>query len=979
MSLSTPDPPTSLSSSASPSHPISRLPSSSFPPSLSSTSPLPPPPPTPPKPTQIKFYRAAQMALFANLATFPPLAQVTTIPPTREPFNFTVVLESSRSLPETPWEVSIWYDYGSYIGTKAPWQALDLDQVDQTPTVLTDDNAQTTYRYTFSGQLESPYKSHDKVYKGRRVPFTVRYRINPASEWSWVFHNFGVHDGELILQPPIDPNFLGASPIDIKEGWVSRKIPSDAPDARLYNIESAHPIPVPEDGNASLQRLTLGRVLQTSRWLALVRIWEPWLAPRHGRAQFRLEEPAILLSFLRTDGLHVVVLAINGVDQSLTQFRSSEEGEIIVEARNDSGTDRKFRILAATAWNFEVANCAVMYEARKLVRQSSAYQEALEGITGHVRSTSLDSETALVSVEQKPEVNGVHPQWLESWYDGLAYCTWNSLGQDLNAEKIMAGLDSLAKNNIKIATLIIDDNWQSLDGTQGKTSQFHRGWKAFEANSAGFPEGLKAAVARIREKHPAIHDVAVWHALMGYWGGISPEGDIAQNYKTLEVEFREGTPMAGRRLVVHPDDIHRLYDDFYRFLSSAGVTGVKTDVQFALDLLSNTRDRHSFTNVYQSAWTQAHLRHLSGKAISCMSMIPQILFHSFLPTNTPRILLRNSDDFFPDVPTSHAWHVFANAHNALFVQHLNVLPDWDMFQSSHPYSGFHAAARSLSGGPIYITDTPGEHDVDLIHQMTAMNPRGQTVILRPSNIGKTMGVYDNYEEKGVLKIGVYDGKSDIGTGILGVFNIADSETSFIIPIQKFPGVNPPSENSGPIRKWIVRSHISKRITSPISPTNPIRPDNLLQAKLPVRGYDVWSALPVHTFNLPEHGPILDLAVVGLLGKFTGAAAIIEAKFNLAELKPEGSSTHTGQRLRLHVQLKALGILGVWLSDAKSRKVEDLFVLIQGRPIPQHTVTFNNENDLQNGGMLEIDVAKAWEENNLDAGWSNEVGVEIFLA
>jgi len=153
-----------------------------------------------------------------------------------------------------------------------------------------------------------------------------------------------------------------------------------------------------------------------------------------------------------------------------------------------------------------------------------------------------------------------------------------------------------------------------------------------------------------------------------------------------------------------------------------------------LDLLDDTPDRRDFINTYQSAWTQAHLRHLAGRAISCMSMIPQILHHQFLPTNTPRIMLRNSDDFFPDVPSSHPWHVFANAHNALYVQHLNVLPDWDMFQTSHPYSGFHAAARCVSGGPIYITDYPGEHDVKLIHEMTARSPRGETIILRPSNV-----------------------------------------------------------------------------------------------------------------------------------------------------------------------------------------------------------------------------------------------------
>jgi len=921
------------------------------------------------------------MALFAQLAVYPPLAQVTVVSPTRGKFNFTVVLESSTSLPERPWEVSIWYDHGSYSGSRSSWQALDLNLVDHTPAVLHDDRQRSNYRYTFSGDLDSPYVSPDKTYKGRRVPFTIRYRIDPNSEWSWVYHNFGIKDGELVLQPPIDPNFLGAYPVDIGEGWTIRKTPSDAPAARLYTIESAHPIPTPAEGNANFESLVLGRVTQVCRWFALVRIWEPWFAPRHGDNQLHLSEPAILMSFLRSDGLHVVLLAVNGIDEVLTHFGSTANGEIVVQARNDSGRDRKFKVLAASAWKFEVANAAVMYEARKLVRQSTAYNqlvEQLDQLPKSITAESVDSDTVLVNNKNSTDESVVTPQWLESWYDSLAYCTWNSLGQDLNAEKIMEGLDSLAKHKINISTLIIDDNWQSLDGNQGDTNQFHRGWKAFEANPLGFPEGLKSAVAKIRETHPAIRDVAVWHALMGYWGCISPEGELAKNYKTVEVNFREGTPMAGRKLTIHPDDIHRLYDDFYRFLSNAGVTGVKTDVQFSLDLLADTSDRQTFTSTYQSAWTQAHLRHLTGKAISCMSMVPQILYHSFLPTTTPRIMLRNSDDFFPDVPTSHAWHVFVNAHNALFVQHLNVLPDWDMFQSSHPYSGFHAAARCLSGGPIYITDTPGEHDVNLIQQMTALNPRGQTVILRPSTVGKTMGVYDKYDERGVLKIGVYDGKSETGTGLLGVFNIAESDLSFILPITKFPGVNAPDSGVSE-KKWIVRSHSSQRITQPIHPSDPIKPDGLLQCTLPIRGYDVWSALPVHSFKIPSSDSNLDVALIGLLGKFTGACAMVESRFSLAEAESD-IQAQSGSRLKIHVQLKAFGVFGIWLSDVQSsfRKVEDMMVMIQGKPIPQHVVRLNTDNVPEGSGVLEIDVEKAWNEMDLDPGWGNEVGVDIFL-
>merc|ERR1711939_85245 len=335
------------------------------------------PPATTPdkKPSQIKFYRPAQMALFAHIVTYPPLAQASIIPPSRKQFNFTVILESSTSLPERPWEVSIWYDHGAYSGTKEPWQALDLQLVHPGPFSMHADHTGKLHRYAFSGSLSSPFPPSEKVHRGRRVPFTVRYRIDPDSQWQWVYHNFGIADGELILQPPVDPNFLGVTPIDLKPGWSARKLISESPDARLYFIESSDPIaPAPEGQDAKASARVLGRVLQLHRWFALVRIWSPWLGPRHGTNRFHLSEPAIVVSFLRSDGLHVVLLAINGIDDVLTTISSTPEGEIVIQARNDTLQPRKFKVLTACAWKFEVALASVMYEMRKLVRTSAAYQ-----------------------------------------------------------------------------------------------------------------------------------------------------------------------------------------------------------------------------------------------------------------------------------------------------------------------------------------------------------------------------------------------------------------------------------------------------------------------------------------------------------------------------------------------------------------------------------------------------------------------------
>lgn len=154
-----------------------------------------------------------------------------------------------------------------------------------------------------------------------------------------------------------------------------------------------------------------------------------------------------------------------------------------------------------------------------------------------------------------------------------------------------------------------------------------------------------------------------------------------------------------------------------------------------------------------------------------MSQFPQALFHSQMPRNRPPLLVRNSDDFFPEIPALHSWHVWTNVHNSILLQFLNVLPDWDMFQTVHDYSGFHAAARCVSGGPIYVTDVLGEHDMDLIGQMTGVTPNDKTVIFRPSVLGRSISPYVGYDDS-LLKVGSYYGASETGTGILGVFNIS---------------------------------------------------------------------------------------------------------------------------------------------------------------------------------------------------------------
>lgn len=250
-------------------------------------------------------------------------------------------------------------------------------------------------------------------------------------------------------------------------------------------------------------------------------------------------------------------------------------------------------------------------------------------------------------------------------------------------------------------------------------------------------------------------------------------------------------------------------------------------------------------------------------------------------------------DFFPGIPTSHPWHIFVNAHNALLNSHLNILPDWDMFQTSHPYSSYHAAARCVSGGPIYFTDEPGKHDVDLIAQMTARTTKGKTVILRPSVVGKTIGMYTGYEEERLLKVGTFSGSKRTGTGILGVFNVSARILSEFVNLNEFPGVEINQE-------YIVRGHTTGEISEAVKLDDK---NALVSLEVAVKGWEILSAYPLHSFTLGRHQGFesskIKLAVLGLLGKMTGAAAVLNLETRVEE----------NGRLRIVSTIKALGVLG----------------------------------------------------------------------
>ena len=79
-------------------------------------------------------------------------------------------------------------------------------------------------------------------------------------------------------------------------------------------------------------------------------------------------------------------------------------------------------------------------------------------------------------------------------------------------------------------------------------------------------------------------------------------------------------------------------------------------------------------------------------------------------------MARASDDFYPKDMAAQTVHLVSCAYNTVMLGEI-ATTDWDMFHSKHPFAGMHAAARAISGGPVYVSDSPGNHDAELLRRL----------------------------------------------------------------------------------------------------------------------------------------------------------------------------------------------------------------------------------------------------------------------
>lgn len=487
-----------------------------------------------------------------------------------------------------------------------------------------------------------------------------------------------------------------------------------------------------------------------------------------------------------------------------------------------------------------------------------------------------------------------------AWIDEFGWCTWDSFVpyRSVSAEGVVRGLDAFAKAGMVPPLMILDDGWQDTDpplSTHGGTLI------SLGTEPSRFPDGLAPVVKAAKER--GVRTFGVWHTLEGYWEGLQPDSPLAKDYGAKSSGNGTPHPVPGTVTpctAIPPASIARFYHDYHRTLAEAGVDLVKVDNQGSLPRhLGGVAPAVSGMRTYQEALQGSTAMHLDGNLLTCMGMDSIIYYHQRLGT-----VARNSEDYAPRAAEGHGRHLVSNAYNNVWTSSL-VVPDWDMFWSGGPTGAYHAAARALSGGPVYVSDEPGKFDRGVLRQLVV---RGGRVLRpeRPALPAEAVLFRDPLTEDVPLVIHAINN----GVGSIGVFNCR----------------NGGGEQSCAIAPAMVDDLVGDEFIVRMYRDGSVRRSR--------RGESAKVTLGAHGFEIATVAPIREgVAVLGSLAHFHGAGHV---------------ASHTVAAPGQHVVwlLEGGQRIGIWCATAPSA------VLVDGKALPASKRTYDKKT-----GMLELKLGE----------------------
>jgi raffinose synthase len=353
----------------------------------------------------------------------------------------------------------------------------------------------------------------------------------------------------------------------------------------------------------------------------------------------------------------------------------------------------------------------------------------------------------------------------------IGWCSWNAsdLGKNLNEAMLLSNIESYTKNNFQLGWVLIDDGWfTSLDGKL----------QSLEPNSEKFPNGFKPVVDKLKNDYH-IRNVGVWHTLNGLWNGIDRESPLGKYYAkdlfswTQKARPDLATAPSRTYYFIKPesDSLLGFYRHWHKYFRSQHLDFVKVDNQLVVERMAlNNYPIFTLSEKMHAALNTSVKENFNGGVINCMDMTAD----AYLNFGSTAVA-RTSEDYFPYKPNEDynlehgnaAAHIVQAMYNSIYFSQM-VYPDFDMFESSSPNGEYHAIARAINNGPIYITDAVGAQKFGILRALVYSDGRtihSETPLLPTADC--LFQLQSPRLFKGFSKVN--------GSGLLGVWNAADED------------------------------------------------------------------------------------------------------------------------------------------------------------------------------------------------------------
>lgn len=324
-----------------------------------------------------------------------------------------------------------------------------------------------------------------------------------------------------------------------------------------------------------------------------------------------------------------------------------------------------------------------------------------------------------------------HQKTYPEVFEYLGWCSFEEFKLNIDEGVIVDSIRRLAASDLPVCWALVDDGHvddgaraddpapETQEGAVGQVSgaleqrrlhgarphpeKFPRGWSPVFAAAAG---------TRLRW-------LGLWLNFNGYWGGIAADHALGAKVDEHLVEVGPGMKLPGEG----PRDGEVFFDAFTKPVREAGFSFLKVDNQAG-------NIRKYVGRVANAAFASAGCKHGLERAverhfdglISCMAHNNVCAFHQ--PHSQ---VMRSSEDYKKEDEWRARHHLHNSFGNMLWLGQ-TVWGDHDMFHSSDRVAGpLMARSKAISGGPVYLSDSPDNFVADLIRPLCFSDGR----ILRP--------------------------------------------------------------------------------------------------------------------------------------------------------------------------------------------------------------------------------------------------------